>query len=79
VIKGDPTVGMIGISDQEDEGLWVDDSRSINSVCDLLRGQCGGDWHVESGHDGAIVASSVVEGVIVIILPIRGRRDARRG
>ena len=26
VIKGDPTVGMIGISDQEDKGLWVDDS-----------------------------------------------------
>jgi hypothetical protein len=79
VIKGDPAIGMIGIRDQEDERLWVHDSRSIDSVYDLLRGRSCGDWHVESGHDGAIVASSVVVGVIIVILPIRGRWDARWG
>jgi hypothetical protein len=79
VIKGDLAVGMIGIRHQKDERLWIHDSRSVDSVCDLLRGRSSGDWHVESGHDGAIVASSVVVGVIVVILPIRGRKDARWG
>jgi hypothetical protein len=70
---------MIGVSDQEDESLWVHDCQSIDGVCDLLRGKGYGNWHVESSHDGTVVAPSVVVGVIVVILPVRSREDARRG
>jgi hypothetical protein len=79
VIQGNPTVWMIGIGDQENESLWVHDCRSVDGVCDLLRGECCGDWHVEGSHDGSIVTPSVVVGIIVVILPVRSRENARRG